>query len=90
MREHSIVTFLRLVSLLDGRSPKQLQRLIGMPRATFNRYLQIARRCGIVVTYCRRTEQYSVVDAGPFNLLRLRQSRLSVSRGTLVSMARAA
>lgn len=90
MREHSIVLFLRLVTLIDGRNPQQLRRLLNMKRSTFNRYVEILRRCGVVVTYSHKQQRYTVIDAGPFNLMRLRQATFDEARKAIVSLPRAA
>jgi hypothetical protein len=74
MRERTLLHFLWLVSLINGRTGLQVRRIIGMPRSTFVRYLSIARRAGMVIVCHHYTHIYEVRDSGPFDLARLARS----------------
>lgn len=89
-REHTFVQFFQLAALIDGRSPQQLERLVGLRGGTLKRYVHLLRRCGMVLTFDRRAGYYTVLDAGPFNLPRLRQANYPANGAAIISLPRAA
>jgi predicted DNA-binding transcriptional regulator YafY len=90
MSERGIVSFLRLATVIDGRNSRQLVRLLGVSRSTFNRYLSLMRRCGFVVQFDHAANAYHVIDTGPFNLPRLQQAKFDSARQQIISLPRAA
>lgn len=71
--------FLRLLCVLDGRTPEQLRTLLSCSRATLKRTIVAAKAAGVAVTYTRELgnneRRYKVADYGPFDVQRLRQTR---------------
>ena len=65
--------FFRFLCLLDGRGQTALTRIHGFSRATITRHLALARKLGVIVRYERITDRYHVIDAGPFDLVKLAQ-----------------
>lgn len=84
MRERTLLSFLRMIPLIHGRSGAQIRRLLGMPRSTFARYLAIARRAGMVIVCDPRTRAYEVRDSGPFDLARMARSPIRMPGGVRV------
>lgn len=68
MRYTLIYRFCRFLTVLDGRSGKDIRRITGLPRAVMQRYLVTAKALGVEVAYSRKTKRYSIINSGPFDI----------------------
>jgi hypothetical protein len=74
--------FLRLLCVLDGRTPAQLLTILDCSRATLKRAIAAAKALGVEVAYERELGKgevrYKVKAYGPFDVQQLRRARFPV------------